>query len=45
MKIQDPQPVGKLKSNATVAERIAKINELVDLVNNMWFTDDVEHTE
>ena len=43
--VQYPRPVEKLKSNATVAERIAKINELVDLVNSMWFTDDADHTE
>jgi hypothetical protein len=43
--VQDPRPVEKLKSNATVAQRIAKINELVDLVNSMWFTDDADHTE
>mgnify|MGYP003342896170 FL=1 len=43
--VQDPRPVEKLASNATVAQRIAKINELVALVNNMWFTDDADHTE
>ena len=43
--IQDPRPVEKLASDATVAQRIAKINELVDLVNNMWFTDDADHSE
>lgn len=43
--IQTPRPVEKLASNATVAERIAKINELVNLVNNMWFTDDADYSE
>jgi len=43
--LQDPRPVEKLKSNATVAQRIAKINELVALINIMWFTDDADHTE
>jgi hypothetical protein len=44
-KIQDPRPVEKLQSNATVAQRIAKINELVDLINNMWFADEKTHTQ
>ncbi len=43
--IQTPRPVEKLASNATVAQRIAKINELVALVNSMWFTDDADFTE
>jgi|9_EtaG_2_1085328.scaffolds.fasta_scaffold02098_6 hypothetical protein len=41
---QDPRPIEELKSNATVAQRVAKINELVRLLNAMWFTDDAEHT-
>lgn len=44
-KTQDPRPVAKLAANATVAQRVAKINELVALVNNMWFTDEETHTE
>lgn len=44
-KIQDPRPVAKLAANATVAQRVAKINELVALVNNMWFSDEGSHTE
>lgn len=44
-KIQDPRPIEKLASNATVAKRIAKINELVELINNMWFPDETNHTE
>ena len=44
-KIQDPRPVERLASNSTVAQRIAKINELVNLVNNMWFADEETHTE
>ena len=43
--IQTPRPVEKLASKATVAQRIAKINELVDLINNMWFTDDADYSE
>lgn len=43
--IQTPRPVEKLASNATVAQRIAKINELVELVNNMWFSDEADFTE
>lgn len=43
--IQTPRPVEKLASNATVAQRIAKINELVELINNMWFSDEADHSE
>lgn len=43
--IQTPRPIEKLASNATVAQCIAKINELVDLLNNMWFTDDADYSE
>jgi len=37
--------ISTLASNATVAQRIAKINELVDLINLMWFTDGVDEEE
>jgi len=43
--IHTPRPVEKLASNATVAQRVAKINELVELVNSMWFTDIADFSE
>ena len=44
MLIQDPNPIKKLDKNATLAETITKVNEVVDLLNLMWFTDDTQHT-
>ena len=44
-KFQNPRPIERLASNATVAQRIAKINELVELLNDMWFSDETNHTE
>jgi hypothetical protein len=44
-KLNSIDKIAPLASNATVAQRIAKINELVDLINSMWFTDGLEDTE
>ena len=44
-KFQDPRPLQELASNATVADRIAKINEIVRLINELLFTDEQIHTE
>ena len=44
-KIQDPRPMQELASTAKVADRIAKINEIVRLMNELLFTDDQIHTE
>jgi|TARA_Y100000289_G_scaffold44870_1_gene44788 hypothetical protein len=44
-KFQDPRPIEQLASNATVAKRIAKINELVAVLNELLFTDEQTHTE
>ena len=43
--IHTPRPIENLASNATVAQRVAKINELVELVNSMWFTDNAVFSE
>jgi hypothetical protein len=44
MQIQDPNPIEKLRSDASLADVIAKVNEILDLLNLMWFTDDTQHT-
>lgn len=44
-KFQDPRPIQTLASNATVAQRIAKINEIVAVLNELLFTDEQTHTE
>ena len=43
--IHTPRPIENLAPNATVAQRVAKINELVELVNSMWFTDNADFPE
>ena len=43
--IHTPRPIENLASNATVAQRVAKINELVELVNSMWFPDNADFSE
>jgi hypothetical protein len=44
MLIQDPNPIEELANDATLADTIKKVNELVELLNLMWFTDDTQHT-
>tara|TARA_R100000657_G_C4543134_1_gene18770 strand:+ start:364 stop:504 length:141 start_codon:yes stop_codon:yes gene_type:complete len=43
--LQNPIPIEELASNATKAEQTEKINELVRLLNQTWFTDKTIHTK
>ncbi len=44
MKIQDPQPIEKLTGTVTTKQLTTKVNELIDLLNAMWFTDETQHS-
>ena len=42
---QNNHRIERLASNATVAQRIAKINELIEVINDLFFPEDLTETE
>lgn len=44
MHIQDPQPIQELAKDADLNATREKVNEIVRLLNAMWFTDEIQHT-
>lgn len=42
---QNNARIERLASNATVAKRIAKINELIEVINDLFFPEDPTETE
>jgi hypothetical protein len=42
---QPTQPLQELPENASLADVITRLNEVIRIINGMWFTDDTYHNE
>jgi hypothetical protein len=45
MDTSEHEPLRKLPETSSLADVIAKVNELVDLLNDMWYSDTAVYPE